>query len=352
VKVLVTRTDRLGDLVLSLPVFALLKQACPAWEIHALVAPGSVPLVENDPHLSRVWTWNGDEPEALRRALQTELAACGFDAAVMLQYRRELAVLLRAAGIRRRYGPWSRWSSWLNLNRGRRQNRSGGGRHEMDFNLDLGRCLLADEGVTPPRAVQPLPQLHLCRAQKELAACFRREQAPAASRIAFVHPGSGGSALDWEPARFDEVANVLAADRSCRVFVTGAGSDAPAVGAVSDLLVPAVTVLLDRYPLREFLAVLSTGNLFVGPSTGPLHMASALAVPTLGLFPPVRTMYPDRWGARGEGGVRGRSLLPDVSCPARRDCRGNRCPHYNCLNGIRVETVLAAARDILAQGLS
>ena len=90
-KVLVTRTDRLGDLVLSLPVFAALKNACPDWEIHAMVAPGAVPLVENDPHLSRVWTWREDLSTAAEQELGDALRTVGFDAAVMLQYRRQLA---------------------------------------------------------------------------------------------------------------------------------------------------------------------------------------------------------------------------------------------------------------------
>jgi hypothetical protein len=107
-KVLVTRTDRLGDLVLSLPVFAAIKRARPDWEVHALVAQGLVPLVEHDPHIHSVWVWSTEEDPARRRRLRDELAGQGFAAAVMLQYRQELAVLLRSAGIKRRYGPLSK----------------------------------------------------------------------------------------------------------------------------------------------------------------------------------------------------------------------------------------------------
>ena len=90
-KVLVTRTDRLGDLVLSLPVFADIKGRRPDWEVHAMVAPGSVPLVENDPHIDAVWTWSGTESAAEPADLTDRLRREEFDAAVMLQYRQELA---------------------------------------------------------------------------------------------------------------------------------------------------------------------------------------------------------------------------------------------------------------------
>jgi ADP-heptose:LPS heptosyltransferase len=347
VKVLVTRTDRLGDLVLSLPVFAALGQADPDWEVHAMVAPGAVPLVENDPHVARVWTWRDDLTPEEAAALGAELQSAGFDAVVMLQYRRQLAVLLKKAGIARRYGPWSKWASWILLNRGLRQNRSAGGRHEMDFNLQLGERLLQDHGLADA-AVRPRgAKLHLSETQVQTSREFRSAIAGVARRIVFVHPGSGGSALDWEPQRFAAVANELATGADCRVFITGAGPDADVVEAVAAQLQTTVTVLLDQYPLRDFLAVLAAGDLLVGPSTGPLHLAAALGVPTLGLFPPVRTMHPDRWGPRGEAQPLARNLVPALECPARRLCREDRCRHYNCMDDIRVDAVVSAAREIL-----
>lgn len=61
-KLLVTRTDRLGDLVLSLPVIPFLKSQRPDLELHMLVAPGTVPLVECHPEVTRVWTWVPNDP--------------------------------------------------------------------------------------------------------------------------------------------------------------------------------------------------------------------------------------------------------------------------------------------------
>ena len=79
-KVLVTRTDRLGDLVLSLPVFGWLKSVRPDWIVHAMVAPGAVPLVEHHPGIDGVWTWTGSESPAEAADLEDRLRAEGFDA--------------------------------------------------------------------------------------------------------------------------------------------------------------------------------------------------------------------------------------------------------------------------------
>lgn len=348
-KVLITRTDRLGDLVLSLPIFTGLKTIYPDWEIHAMVAPVAVPLVESDPGIAQVWTWSDDMPETEAKALGEQLRAADFDAVVMLQYRRQLASIMREAGIAKRYGPWSKWTSWFQLNRGLRQNRSAGGCHEMDFNTQLGQRLLRDQPDAGATIVWPQPRIYLDSGQHEATRNFLAEYSTPTARNVFIHPGSGGSALDWEPARFAAVANSLADDAGNRVFVTGAGPDAAVIAQVAPDLNPAVTVLLDQFDLRGFLAVLAAGHLLIGPSTGPLHLAAGLGIATLGLFPPVRTMHPDRWGPRSFAHAAPRNIVPDLDCPARRLCGLESCQHYNCLTEIRVSAVLAAAREILDQ---
>ena len=341
-KILVARTDRLGDLVLSLPVFAAGRAARPDWEFQALVNPVCAPLVESDPNVAAVWTWNEDMGAAAEADLVARLRAERFDAAVLLHFRAPLARLLRKAGIRRRYGPWSKPASWLLLNRGVWQHRSRGGRHEMDLNLDLLERLLGEGRL----AAAP-PRLHLADAQLEIGREFRRREAPGARVVAFVHPGSGGSALDWEPARFAAVAGALADQPGWRVFVTGQGGDRPAVQAMqAAALDPRVGVLLDRYALREFLGVLSAGDVFIGPSTGPLHLAGALGLAVVGLYPPVPAMSPRRWGPRGPWS---RVLVPAVDCPGRHACRLERCPLHNCLDGVTVSAVLAAVRAVMGE---
>jgi heptosyltransferase-3 len=336
VKILIARIDKLGDVVLSLPVFAYLKARRPDWEVHALVVPGCVPLVENDPHVDAIWTW----ADAEIGKLEQQLAAERFDAAVLLYYHRPLAALLRRLRVPQRIGPLSKWSSWFLLNRGKWQRRSRGDRHESEHNLDLARRLVGGPATTA------LPRLYLSAGQLEIARHFRQREAPDGEEIYFLHPGMGGSALNWAPPRFALVANTLAARPGRRVLLTGGDEDARLIDEVEALLTPQVKVIAGRYPLREFLGVLAAGDLMIAPSTGPLHMAAALGLAVVGLYPPLPTQRPARWGPRGQDAV---ALTPDVTCPARLVCFGDRCRHWNCMDGIATEAVLAAAEATLAQ---
>ena len=339
-KILVTRTDKLGDLVLSIPVFEYLKGAFSHVEIHALIAPTSVPLLENNPHLKSIWTWDDTDPEDALLLLETRLRSEDFDAVIMLQYRRELAQLLRRAGIGKRYGPWSRLSSWYLLNRGTWQRRSHSSLHEMDQNLGLARHFLGNKAR---EREFPQPTMYLTTGQKELGQEFRSEFMVGTDKVVFIHPGSGGSALDWAPARFAAVANTLARMEGFRVFITGSAADASRVTAVSTGLDQEVAVLLDRYNLRDFLGVLSAGDYFVGPSTGPLHLAAALGLGTVGLYPPVLTMSPKRWRPRGKFT---KTVVPPVECPAKRLCSMEQCQHFNCMDGVYERDVLGAVMEV------
>ncbi len=345
-KVLVTRTDRLGDLVLALPVLDFLRARKPEWRLQMLVAPGLEAVVAGHPAVDEVHAWSVDMKPDLRRQLAGELEARGFGAVLMLQYRRELALWLRRARAGRIFGPYSKPTSWFLLHDGVRQGRSRSGRHEMDLNLELAAAMAGLSAQQRQRVLADFrrPRVYLGAEQETWAASWRIEEAPGAERVVFVHPGSGGSALDWGPERYAEVANKLVRWPGTRVFVTGSAADARMMRDVKQHLDERVGVLLERFTLARFMAVLGVGDVLVAPSTGPLHLAAAVGTPTVGLFPPAPVMNPVRWGQRGP---RAAHLTPEVACPAKRRCTREKCRFYNCLQDIAADEVVRRVKRIL-----
>ncbi|MEZ4387850.1 MAG: glycosyltransferase family 9 protein [Candidatus Krumholzibacteriia bacterium] len=231
------------------------------------------------------------------------------------------------------------------LNRGSWQRRSRVPRHERDFNVDLIRRLAgAGAGARADAAVPAVPRVRLGPEQYELGRRFRAAEAAGARTVAYVHPGSGGSALDWAPARFAAVANALSRRAGWRVFITGSHHDRLVIDAVGPHLEPQVEVVAERFPLRDFLGILSAGDVLIAPSTGPLHVAAALDLAAVGLYPPAPTMSPRRWGVLGRWTA---SLMPPVECPARRYCLQESCLLFNCLDGLMPSRVIDTAVELV-----
>jgi len=79
----------------------------------------------------------------------------------------------------------------------------------------------------------------------------------------------------------------------------------------------------------QLAAVISKCCLFISNSTGPLHIAAALKIPTISFYSPVFVHSSKRWGPfQGNNLV----LTPDIECPSYWKCRGEKCRFYNCMD--------------------
>ena len=113
-----------------------------------------------------------------------------------------------------------------------------------------------------------------------------------------VHPGMGGSALNWPPELFRELIGRLAADSP--VVITGTKADhkfLSQIVAVKEL--PNVKWLVDQLKVFELLDLLSQAKSVVAPSTGVLHLAASLGTPVVGIYSPRTVEHPRRWGPKG-----------------------------------------------------
>jgi ADP-heptose:LPS heptosyltransferase len=97
--------------------------------------------------------------------------------------------------------------------------------------------------------------------------------------------------------------------------------------------------------LGQLAAVLSTAELVVSNSTGPLHLAAAVGSRVLGIYCPVEPCLPRRWGPYGPGHA---WLMPDVPCC--RKCTGSRCRHWDCMESLTVERAYDKAMEMLTDG--
>jgi ADP-heptose:LPS heptosyltransferase len=196
-----------------------------------------------------------------------------------------------------RVGRLSQWHSFLFFNYGVRQSRSQGDRHESQYNIDLmhaGFQKIQKRLLTP----SPLPAPLRLKAPPLTEDLLHRHGLQGRNYF-IVHPGMAGSALNWPTSYYADLIRALVPH--IPVAITGSAMDRPYLDPLKKELkdLNSLIWLDERLEIRELMYVLSRSRGLLAPSTGVLHLAASLGVPSFGIYSPKRVQRPLRWGPRG-----------------------------------------------------
>ncbi len=333
-RILLLRTDRIGDVVLTLPMVDMIRGRYPGASVTVLVRKYTRELVEAYPGVDSVITLGEVGPD---RDMFAEIRNGGFDAAVHVYPRPEQAWLTWRARIPLRIGTAYRWYSFF-FNGRIPDHRKHSGMHEAVLNARLLRAL----DIEPPDVIRP--KLHPAPKHHEAAErLLERKGLRRDEGFVVLHPGSGGSARDWSPAGFSGLARELIGT-GVRVVVTGSQGEMDLADRIARDSGNAAISVAGDLTLMELAAFLSRARLFVSNSTGPLHIAAAVGTPVIGFYPPLAAAGVERWGPLGE---RVDTFVPSKD---RCDkCRGTECQGNACMDQITVAAVTARATEILSR---
>ena len=296
-RILVIRNDKLGDFMLSWPALALLRASLPDAHIAVLVPAYTAALAEIcgyvdevlvDPKLSGDWR-NGLALTKLLREKQ-------FDAVITLFSRFDTGLAVWRAGIPFRLAPATKLAQVF-YNHQLKQRRSESAKPEYEYNLDLARSFLRDQGAL----AAPLPSPPYLRFdEREIQALepeFRQTHAiPADRKLIFVHAGHGGSAGNLSIEQYAELIHGLRLTADRHVVLTAGPGEGAKVQALAALLQGGShSVYMSRAGLVDFAKHLQFSELFISGSTGPLHLAAALNCRTAAFYPRRRSSTALRW---------------------------------------------------------
>ncbi len=335
----------MGDILHALPAVTALRQTHPFWHIGWVVEPrwqallstgnsqsrGSAMPVVDRLHFaaSRAWKRHPLNSKTFSqiKELRRELSAAQYDAVLDLQGAIRSAVIGRMTGCVRRIGearPREWPAHWCFTER-----IATHGAHVVEQDVELASAVAGD----PLTAVAPLLPVDL-EAESWCDDWLAERVTPAgAGPLALIIPGAGWGAKRWPPERFAAIAKGLK-DRGMQVLVNaGPGEESLAAPITAGGAVPITTTLPQLIALTRRIA------LCVGGDTGPIHLASALGRPVVGIYGPTD---PSR---NGPYGTRARVLRsPD----SRRDHSRRDAPEPGLLT-ITPEDVLNAADELLAE---
>jgi lipopolysaccharide heptosyltransferase II len=344
-RILVVRPDRLGDVILSTPVFEVIKRHYSNAHLTVMVKESIIPVLKGLPCVDHFMTF---EPEGRHAGIKgffrlyTEIRRRHYRIAITLQSNWKIAAALFLAGVRYRVGPFSKFHSYLFYNRGIRQRRSHVEMHETDYNLQLLRKLGIRVGSRNVETRVHISDEVKADAQKWLLQMGWNQ----AKKLIVVHPGMGGSALNWPESHYHELIYALAKEGH-QVLVTGGPTEVELLNRIEQQLIQTssgYSVFFHRSPnvkTVDYLAALfSFGDVVVAPSTGPLHVAVALGKPVVSFYPPIRVQSALRWGPYLPDESRASVLVPEFYCGQDFKCLGSLCNYFPCMKSISAKRAL------------
>lgn len=340
-RIAVIRLDRLGDLVLTLPLLTALKRRWPMAEVTLLCREAVAPLAQAQPEIDRLMTVKGVSDRAgkvldrdERMSLWTRLRAERFDLLIDPFHGEELETALLAWHSRARYR--------LGFSTAGRRlffTHTATARKGQTF-LQQQQALASAIGLELEPDDQP--RLRVTPAEQDAARTrLRREGLDPTSPIIGIHPGGYYSSQRWPLGRFLKLAGVLERDRQWQIAFFGLRPEERLIAQIG-MKSGQRSAVFFGLELREFIALMSCCQLMVCNNSGPLHLASALGLPTVSTMGPTD---PVRWHPVGRGHVVVRKPLwcspcGEAVCPLET---------HDCMAAISVEEMAAAVDEQMAE---
>lgn len=335
----------MGDVILSTPAIECVKKKFPQSEVFVLVKEELAPLLRGLSFVDQVVTLPKSKSSQL---LAETLKPLQLEWALVLQNTRWVSRAIKLARIPLRVGPANNWSSYFYFNQRVAQHRSRVEFHEAEYNLHL----LKAAGIEDAMNWLGSPKVQMGTAEDRAVVSEWRKANSLLEPFLLIHPGMGGSARNWSFAAYQSLIQGLAQEMNHKCVVSIGPQDYDALEALSRTFREEKNVQFwisnPMDSLTRFVELVRQAGVVVAPSTGPLHLAAALGVATVGLFPPIRVQSAKRWGPyRPVGGTQ--VFAPSVKCPAKHHCLGHRCAEWDCMEKIQVREVLLAIASVFGQ---
>ncbi len=333
--VLVYAPSWIGDAVMSLGALRYLRQAYPESQLTVFAKPWVEDLYRGCEAVDRTLSYDPGKDRGLSgfRRVASRLRESGFDLAVLFPNSFRSAAIVWAARIPDRWGYGHDGRGFL-LTRAVPPAHRPFGHHQAYYYLDLLRHLGVETG-------EPDTHLNLHESMRQGAsALLEANGGRSGESLVGIHPGAtNSSAKRWMPKRYAEVADRLAASHDARIVILGGAGEDEMAEEIRGHLTSSSIGLAGRTSLTELMGIVGRLSVLISNDSGPMHVASALGVPTVAVFGPTDERE------TGPLGLKSRVVRQHVECSP---CLLKECPiDHRCMDRVTVEDVYGAAVDLL-----
>lgn len=335
--ILIVRTDRIGDVVLTLPIVSILKKNLPDAKISFLLRNYTLPLAQNNPEIAEVITLkekNG-RPEIISNAKKLRSK---YDTCIVAYPTFRIALIMFLAGIKVRVGTGYRWYSFL-FNKKIFDHRKVSEYHELEYNVRLLKALGINENVNPSNVQFNLHSTIESRQSVEAKLISRKVDL--SKKIIILHPGSRGSSVDLPFESMKLLISKMAHELDVEILITGSTDETEL--CLSLIVNEKTKNLAGLFELKEMIALIERAEILIANSTGPIHIAAALGKNVIGFYPKIVSCSDKRWGPYTN---RKEIFSPTIDC---NNCSRKQCEELNCMSSINIEEVFETVKLFLAK---
>lgn len=322
---IISRTDAIGDVMLTLPVAGMLKQKYPHCRIYFLGQSYTKPIVDCCKHVDAFLDWTSLKqlPYSEQVSILQQLSA---DEIIHVYPIKEIAKLGKSAKIPLRTGTRNRLYHWIYCNNLIKLSRRKSNLHEAQLNVKLLQNISNQE--VPTRE-----ELHLFYGLEQIKPLSEHLQKNIDSKKInlILHPKSKGSSREWDLERYADLIKMLPREKY-NILLTGTEEEGRLYRKMLVSPHPFVHDLSGQISLEELISLIYSSDALVACSTGPLHIAAALNKLAIGIYPPIRPMHPGRWAPIGKNA---HCLVADKKC---NQCR--KSSDCQCIRSIKPEQIL------------
>jgi lipopolysaccharide heptosyltransferase II len=324
-KILFLRFDRIGDMVLSTAALKALKRAYPEAKITVLASERNYDILKHNPCVDEILIYNGI------LWFIREIRPRGYDLVIdpFLTYELRQAFMTYLTGAKYRIGfEESGREIFFNL----KGPVVSAPKQMVDHLLDLVERLGG-------RKKGYAPEVFLSDMEIQWASEVLENKGISTNELTIaIHPGAYYPSQRWRAERLGELARRILEQCGAKVILLGCSDEEGLLKAVKKSAGEDVQIFsCDN--IREFMALLSKCDLMICNNSGPLHIASALKVPTVSTIGPTITPL---WLPYGGNNV---VLNKRLSCSP---CNRANCKGHECMESITVDEIFEAVKRQIA----
>ena len=328
-KILVIRLRRIGDVIMTTPAVSALRKAFPDAFISYVVEEPFRELVEGNPDLDEVIVLEKNQNLRGFLRLLRKIRKEKYD--VILDFhsgpRSSLITLFSKARLKLGYRiKYRNFIYHIKLSR----KPKTGYFHSVENHINFVKALGVDVETPPPLKIPQARKNEVEKVKK-----FIGENGLEGFKIIVIHIGAGNEFRDWGVENWAKLINLFVKRPQVKVVLIGAAEDNKAEKEILKKSKYSIHSQVSKLNLREVKELISYSSLFVGPDSGPMHIAAATSTPIVALFGPTLPANFAPWQAIAS------HIEKKFDC---RPCKQRRCIHedFRCLRSITPDEVYQA----------